>query len=124
MQTDQDAPQQVPPAKEPKKSKAEKAPTAKKKAKEPAEFVGRVDAITLDLAPDAQPGLTFTLALKSGIRRVFSLVAAGDARQTAVSLLIAAKAADQKVCVTLNGANDKTSPVRTLALKAKQKDKN
>lgn len=123
MQSDQVAAQEVPAAKERKQNKAEKLPRTKKTAKSSAELVGRVDSIALDLAADAQTNLTFTLALKSGIRRV-TLEAAGETRQTAVSLLIAAKIADQKVTVTMNGADGKESVVRTLALKSKQKDKN
>ena len=121
MQSDQDIKTEAPAAKEPKVNKAEKLPRAKQADKKPKPLVGHLEAITLDLQAEPARALTFTIAPKTGAKRVITVEATGEARQSALSMLLAAKFEGKKITVTVGEQN--ASVARTLEFKSKPRGK-
>jgi hypothetical protein len=121
MQTDPDIKTDVPATKERKVNKAEKLAGTKREKKQPNALIGHLESIALDLAADPARALTFTLAPKTGAKRVITVEATGEARQTAVAMLLAAKFEGKKLTVTLNEPNG--SVARMLEFKSKARGK-
>jgi hypothetical protein len=100
--------------------KENKAPKLSSKPKTPKPLLGEVTAIVLDLdAASPQQGLTFTITPKTGPARVVTLEATGEARQSAIAMLVAAKFSGKKMTVTLGEGN----VARQLAFKPKARKK-
>ena len=121
MQSDQEVKTEAPAAKEPKVNKAEKRPRTKKAEKKPKPLVGHVEAVTLDLEAEPARALTFTIAPKTGAKRVMTVEATSEARQTALAMLLAAKFEGKKITVTVGEQN--ASVARLLEFKSKPRGK-
>jgi hypothetical protein len=121
MQSDQEVKTEAPAVKESKANKAEKLPRAKRADKKPKPLMGHVEAVTLDLEADASRALTFTINPKTGAKRVITLEATGEARQTALAMLLAAKFEGKKITVTVGEQN--ASVARMLEFKSKPRGK-
>ena len=121
MQSNQEVKTEAPAAKEPKVNKAEKLPRTKRADKKPKLLAGHLEAVTLDLEADASRALTFTIAPKDGAKRVITVEATGEARQTALSMLLAAKFEGKKITVTVGEQN--ASVARTLEFRSKPRGK-
>jgi hypothetical protein len=121
MQSDEAIKTQAPAAKEPKVNKAEKLPRAKRADKKPKPLAGHLESVTLDLEADPARALTFTIAPKTGAKRVISVEATGEARQSALTMLLAAKFEGKKITVTVGEQN--ASVARTLEFKSKPRGK-